>query len=168
MTPLHRLFQVLLALALVTGHPAQALDELTISELSALDRQYMQQQRQQLNALSARHYGRQFTGDRDRDLALMQRLLDDGVVRGTQTELLQGMGILLGDLLAAELGLDWVVYEDRAGRSRALRYRESDSYLFPVTMISRRREVGNTTSVSEIYSKAEATMRSAMPALPFQ
>ncbi|RLQ21946.1 DUF3806 domain-containing protein [Seongchinamella sediminis] len=168
MTPLHRLLLVLLTLALSAGQPARAQDELTVSELSALDRHYMQSQRQQLNELAARHYGRQFTGDRERDLALMQRLLDEGVVRGNQTGLLQGMGIVLGDLLAADLDLDWVVYEDRAGRSRALRYRETDSYLFPVTMISRRREVGNTTPVSEIYRKAEASIRSSIPPLPFQ
>jgi hypothetical protein len=78
------------------------------------------------------------------------------------------MGVIMGDLLAADLGLDWVVYEDREGRSRALRYRQSDNYLFPITMISRRREVDNRAPVAEIYAKAEAAMRAVMAALPFQ
>jgi len=168
MIPLSRVLLVLLAWAWTAGLAAQALDELSVSDLSALDRQYMQYQRQQLNDLAARHYGRQFTGDKDRDLALLQRLLDEGKVRGDQTEQLQAMGIILGDLLAADLGLHWVVYEDKAGRSRALRYRETDNYLFPATMISRRREVGSTTPVAEIYRKAQETIRAAAPPLPFQ
>ncbi len=64
------------------------------------------------------------------------------------------MGIILGDLLAADLGMHWVVYQDQLGRSKALRYRQTDNYLFPVTMISRRREVDNRQPVVEIYQKA--------------
>lgn len=165
---LSRALLVLLACTLVAAHAAQAQDEPDVSELTAIDRQYMQHQRQQLDELAARHYGRRFTGDKDGDLALLQRLLDDQLVRGDQTEQLQGMGIILGDLLAREQGLHWVVYEDKLGRSRALRYRETDNYLFPVTMISRRREVGNTTPVADIYQKAEDAISEALPPLPFQ
>ena len=89
-------------------------------------------------------------------------------VSSGQTQALQGMGMIMGDLLAAEFGLDWVIYEDQVGRTRALRYRETDNYLFPVTMISRRREVGNLTPVVEIYDKAAATISDAIPPLPFQ
>ena len=76
--------------------------------------------------------------------------------------------MIMGDLLAVEFGLDWVIDEDQVGRTRALRYRETDNYLFPVTMISRRREVGNLTPVVEIYDKAAATISDAIPPLPFQ
>ena len=74
----------------------------------------------------------------------------------------------MGDLLAEDLGLHWVVYEDSLGRSRALRFKESDDYLFPVTMISRRREVDNRTPVAEIYQKAVAAIAPAIPPRPFQ
>ena len=46
----------------------------------------------------------------------------------------------MGDLLAVELGMHWIVYEDDMGRSRALRYQQSEVVLFPITMIARRRE----------------------------
>ncbi len=145
-----------------------AQDELLISSPTKIDLQYMQQQRGSLSDLAARHFGGQFSGARDRDLAILQRLLDEGIVGGEQTSELQAMGIVMGDHLAQELSLDWVIYEDRLGRTRALRYKSTDSYLFPVTMISRRRAVDDRTPVTEIYRKARDTMRAAMPALPFQ
>jgi hypothetical protein len=147
---------------------APALDEVSVGELSYLDRQYMAGQRSALDELAGGHFGTRFKGDRAHDLRLMQRLLDAKVVRSDQTRELQAMGILLGDLLARELDMHWVVYEDKLGRSRALRYRDTDLYLFPVTMISRRWEGGAYTPVADIYQKAVDTISPALPTLPFQ
>ena len=168
MTTPRVLLSLSLLLSLAVSPWTQAQDEVRIGELSYLDRQYMLQQRELLADLVSREYGRQFNGQRDNDLQLLQRLLDDRVVRNEQTRELQAMGVVMGDLLAAELGLRWVVYQDRLGRSRALRYKNSDNYLFPITMISRRREVDNRTPVADIYDKAVQSMRAATPQLPFQ
>ncbi|PLW70018.1 DUF3806 domain-containing protein [Pseudohalioglobus lutimaris] len=157
-----------LLLGLAVSTPGNAQGEAFISDLSYLDRQFMQQQRESLDDLAARNLGNQFSGERDRDLALLQRMLDEGLVRDDQTRELQAMGIIMGDLLAAELGLDWVIYEDRLGRTRALRYKSSDNYLFPVTMIARRREAGNRTPVIEVYRKAQESLSAVIPALPFR
>jgi hypothetical protein len=172
-TPMHRWRPLFTALstalvALLLTHSAVAQDEPEISDLSYLDRQYMQQQRSALDDLARRYLGRQFNGVKEHDLGLLQTLLDRRLVRPDQTDLLQGMGFILGDLLAQELGMRWVVYTDRVGRSRALRLGDSDNYLFPVTMISRRREVGNTTPVDEIYQRAYDTISSLREPLPFQ
>lgn len=148
--------------------PLQAQEEPRISALSALDRQFMQQQRDLMSEIAASRYGRQFNGIRGNDLDLLQRILDDRLVQPEQTRELQAMGVIMGDLLAEELGLDWVIYEDSVGRSRALRYRDTDNYLFPMTMISRRREVDNRTPVDDIYRKAQEAMRAVIPPLPFQ
>jgi len=74
----------------------------------------------------------------------------------------------MGDLLAQELNLHWVIYEDSVGRSRALRYKETDNYLFPMTMISRRREAGNLSPVVDIYAQAVKLIKPQLPLLPFQ
>ena len=95
-------------------------------------------------------------------------LLDRGLVSNSQTRELQAMGVVMGDLLAADLGLHWVIYQDNLGRTRALRDGESDTYLFPITMISRRREVDNRTTVAEIYGKAREIVLASRPPLPFQ
>jgi hypothetical protein len=143
-------------------------DEARISDLSYLDRQYMSQQRELLGELAALELGRRFNGTKSNDLEVLQLLLDRRLVRPGQTRELQAMGVVMGDLLAAELDMHWVVYEDRLGRSRALRYRQSDEYLFPITMISRRQEVDNRTPVTAIYQKAYEIIAPLLPARPFR
>ncbi len=165
--PFLKLTVIMMAVALCQTVVASD-DEARISDLSPIDSQYMQDQRALINDLAARHFGRHFSGNKTDDLGLLQRLLDQRVVHANQTRELQAMGVIMGDLLAKELGLHWVIYEDRQGRSRALRYKETDNYLFPMTMISRRWEVGNHTPVAEIYEKAHAAMVSQIPPLPFQ
>ncbi|MEP4484084.1 MAG: DUF3806 domain-containing protein [Halioglobus sp.] len=145
---------------------AQAEPEIT--ELTYLDRGFMQQQRELINDIAATNLGRQFSGEKVRDLDLLQALLDRGLVKPDQTRELQAMGLILGDLLAEELGLDWVIYEDPVGRSRALRYADTDNYLFPMTMIARRLEADSYTPVVAIYDKAYQSIYKIQPQRPFQ
>lgn len=163
---IYGLFVLLIALG--TAQTALAQNKQRISEPSTTDRLFMQQQRDLLADLTSRNFGRQFNGNKDHDLALLQRLLDQRLVRAEQTRELQAMGIILGDTLADELGMEWVIYEDRVGRSRALRLGDSDNYLFPVTMIARRQEADNRTPVVEIYQKAYDIIAPLKPPLPFQ
>jgi len=149
-----------------TGILAQTASR--VEDLSQLDLTFMDRQRSLLGDLAAIELGRRFSGNRDRDLDLLQTLLDKRLVRQDQTRELQAMGVVLGDLLAAEFGLHWVVYTDQVGRSRALQYGETDFVVFPVTMISRRREAGNETSVADIYAKASDMIRENTPKPPFQ
>lgn len=161
-----RIALLLVACCATPGGMAQQAGR--FEELSKLDLAFMAQQRSLLQDKAAISLGRQFTGSRDQDLDLLQTLLDKGLVRQDQTRELQAMGVIMGDLLAAEFGLHWVVYEDAVGRSRALRYRDSEFVVFPVTMISRRQEVGNSTPVADIYQKASSIIVANTPALPFQ
>jgi len=156
-----------LALAgLSMGSGAQVL-ETQVSPLNPLDRQYMERQRQLITEMTLRSYGGRCCRN-EAELDYLQRLLDDGRVGAQEPEALQAMGVLLGDLLAQELDLHWVVYEDAKGRSRALRLGETDNYLFPVTMISRRRIGGDRTPVADIYAAAVEAMEAARPPLPFE
>ena len=158
----------LISLCLLLPAVAHAQDDARISELSTLDRGYMAEQRELVADLTARTFGRSLNGQVGDDLELLQGLLDRRVVRPDMTRELQAMGIVLGDLLAQELDMHWVVYEDRLGRSRALRYRQTSEYLFPVTMISRRQEAGSDTAVADIYQKAYAIIAPLRTPLPFQ
>jgi hypothetical protein len=127
----------------------------------------MLRQRALIDELTRRWYGSPCC-DSVSDLDLLQRLLDDQHVGADQRLELQAMGVHLGDLLAEELGMHWVVYEDDRGRSRALRLGESENYLFPVTMISRRREAGDLLPVAAIYADAVAAVTPLLPPLPYQ
>lgn len=140
----------------------------TVNELSYLDNQYMRSQRNFIEDIVRRSLGSSFTGDPSFDLPVLQRLLSEGKVLPHQRQELQAMGIILGDLLAAKLGMQWVVYEDDLGRSRALQLNDTDNFLFPVTMISRRIEAGNTTPVQAIFDKAVTTIEPLIPPRPFE
>ncbi|MFV0476452.1 MAG: DUF3806 domain-containing protein [Parahaliea sp.] len=167
MTLLRFLLPVLASTLLIFSTSSCA-DEPRISEPGYLDRQYLNQQRRHLEDLTRINFGEGFNGERHHDLALLQRLLDQRIVTGNNTATLQGMGVIMGDLLAAELAMHWVIYEDKTGRSRALRYQLSNNYLFPMTMISRRREANNTTPIEAIYQKAYDIIAPLRPTLPFQ
>ncbi len=161
----HALRHLLLTLALL---PLCALAaEPKITALTAIDRQYLQEQRDSIGSITGRNFGMQFSGATGHDIALLQRVLDERLVGNSQRRQLQAMGVILGDLLAAELDMHWVVYEDNLGRSHALRYRDSETVIFPVTMISRRRETGNTEPVADIYRRAESAARETIPRRPF-
>ena len=154
----------LLCAALVSANAlAQNTDfDVKVEPLTAIDRQYMSQQRDVVEQL-ANQLGRRLTGDAERDIDTLQRLLDEGWVGQSDTQTLQGMGMVFGDLLAKRLDMDWVVYRDTKGRSRALRYRDTDAFLFPVTMISRRHESGSDRRLRSLY---DDTVAETLPRLP--
>ena len=139
-----------------------------VGVISAIDRDFMQTQRDSIDALARTYLGRQVRGDKENDLTVLQQLIDGNLVRSDQVLLLQAMGIVMGDLLRDELKMSWVIYEDKLGRSRALRLGLTDNYLFPVTMISRRAEVGALIDVRAIYDKAVNTMVPYLPKKPFE
>ena len=136
--------------------------DVLIESLTAVDRQFMAEQRMRVEQLANR-LGRGLTGVVDRDLDTLQRILDERMVPAEDTLTLQAMGVVFGDLLGERLDMDWVVYRDNKGRSRALRYRQIDVYLFPVTMISRRQEGGSERRLKPLF---DDTVRDTRPLLP--
>lgn len=158
-----RVIFLLFSLMTVTPSWAQGSElERRIEPLSPLDQQFMDSQRNTI-AEFANNFGRTFSGNADRDLDTLQRILDSNVISRDDLLTQQAMGIVLGDLLAKTLSMKWVVYRDRAGKSRALRYGNEDIYLYPVTMISRRYSAANGKSVRSIY---DAVVKDTRPRLP--
>lgn len=136
--------------------------------LSEIDRQYMADQHEAINALARSHFGRQLNGTKANDLPILQRLLDDGVVGRDQVALLQGMGMVLGELLRQEHGLTWVVYRDAVGRSRSLQVPGyNKDFIFPVTRISRLVTVGADVDVAFIYRELEQSIDDIRNKPPF-
>ena len=136
--------------------------DVLIEPLTAVDQQFMTEQRMRVEQLANR-LGRGLTGVVDRDLDTLQRILDERMVPAEDTLTLQAMGVVFGDLLGERLDMDWVVYRDSKGRSRALRYRKIEVYLFPVTMISRRQEGGSERRLKPLF---DDTVRDTRPLLP--
>lgn len=127
--------------------------EQKVSELTWADKNDLELKVQIVEGLGQRHYGRSLRHDLS-DLALLQRIADDKLIKQRDVEKLQALGAVLGDSLKRELGLEWKVYADAKGRSRALCVPETEYCLFPLTMLSRRLEVGLPVNVRAVYNDA--------------
>jgi hypothetical protein len=110
-----------------------------------------QRQREQIGLLARRRLGVTLHEGAVSDLDVLQRLLDEGAVAPDDEFGQQSLGVVLGDVMARNLGLEWVVVDDELGRSRALRYRETSSLFFPVTMISKRARHDERIVVRALY-----------------
>jgi hypothetical protein len=136
--------------------PLLVAQEWRVEALSANDQLFMREQQQRIDDLARRHFGRQLNGNKYNDIAVMQRLLDEGIVGSSQVSELQAMGIILGELLKVEKGLRWTIYYDRYGRSRALQLPGfNKEFIFPVTQLSRKAEVGINVKVADVYKVLE-------------
>jgi hypothetical protein len=127
-----------------------------IDSLARSDERLMNRQRGAVEELARRHVGSSLTGGAIDDLRILQELLDQRLLQPDQTYELQALGVVLGDVMAAQLGFSWAIVEDELGRSRALRLGESDELVYPVTMISKRVEKDIRFTVDELYAKAQA------------
>jgi hypothetical protein len=163
-----QIYILLMASLLSNSNIALTEEKQHFSRLSQVDRQHMEQQRLIIDDLARRYLGRQLNHSTDNNLSILQELLDEKLVKPKQTLRLQGMGIILGDRLAKDLNMHWIIIEDRYGRSKALRLGTTENLLFPVTMISRRAEVGAPVSTRSIYKKAKDIIQPHIPKGPFQ
>jgi len=88
-------------------------------------------------------------------LSLLQGILDNGYYQKNQTMELQSLGVTFGDALQQTLDLEWVEVEDEYGVDPALRHRDVVTYknilLFPLTMLSKRIENGETVDVGDLF-----------------
>jgi hypothetical protein len=156
-------FLLLLLVVVLTAPSAMSSEfEVQIQSLTAIDRQYMGEQRKTVEGLANR-LGRRVSGIATRDLDTLQEIIDRRWVDAEDVQTQQALGIVFGDLLAEELDFDWVIYRDKKGRSRALRYREEDIYVFPITLISRRLSAGAALSVESLFEEQLQKQRPKLP-----
>lgn len=150
--------RIVILLGLMLLQQPLLADTSRVEALSSIDLKFMQDQRDFIDDVARRQLGLQLRDENDHDLRLLQALLDRQVVDQDNIRGLQAMGVILGDSLKRKEGLNWVIYVDKYGRSRALAVPGQDEVIFPITMISRRAEVGNRVNVNEIYQKAQAAV----------
>ena len=131
--------------------------------LEPKDRQQLQQQRELVDELALRYVGRTLARHSLRELDAIQTIVDRAGLTADQTYELQALGVALGDVMSRQLALDWVAFEDKLGRSRALRYRRTDQLFFPVTMISKRIEAGVEVDVRQLFERARAQVDALQP-----
>lgn len=132
-------------------------DKQTISPLNKLDEQRLNKQRELVRKYLADDTSREKFKTPAGKLGTIRAILKAGKFRKDQTYELQCLGIVFGDALAQELGMNWVMVEDKSGRDPALTKDGGTNLLFPLTMISKRVERGEEIDVFSLFNNiAEA------------
>jgi hypothetical protein len=148
--------------------PAAPKKEAVITDISWMDKSKMEKEITALSELTQTKLGTPIRKDLS-DLDTMQRLVDRNIVAQDDYETQQSMGLVLGNLILADFPntFEWKIYEDEIGRSRALCVKKTSDCLFPITMLSRRMEVGTKPDVKKIHTDAILLMEKHLPKLPY-
>jgi len=128
-------------------------DIFVVSDLTRVQIQHLASMRLIAKDLLARKAGVISIKGRQQDVAALQRMVDRRVLRTDQIEEWQAMGVLFGDILVNEFSLVWVRYEDELGISKALRWRKTDNFVFPVPVFSKRVKYREKINVQAIYDQ---------------
>ncbi|BFM16063.1 hypothetical protein R50073_22460 [Maricurvus nonylphenolicus] len=164
------LLKHLLALAciILLSTPAQAQDKkkVEVFDLGWLDKNHLEHQVERIDEIARGNLGSQIRNSTD-DLELLQRIINRGLIAKDDRLRLQAMGAVLGNVMAQEFGMVWQVYEDNLGRSRALCVEDTQHCLFPITMLSRRMEVGLLPNVKDIFDYCHEEIRPYLKRNPY-
>jgi len=124
-----------------------------IGDLSVGQQYMMKTQRQEVRDLLSQRLGIvQLKGDTS-DLHALQQLYDRKVLKDDAVREWQAVGVVFGDILANEFDLHWVRYADEAGVSKALQWKDTRNFVFPVTLFSKRLQFGEKIDMQAVYDK---------------
>ena len=143
-----------------------------VSSPSIGQRYIFDRSRRTVRDLLARTIGSTRLTEDESDLGRLQVLIDRRVIRKADVETWQALGVVFGDVLVGAHGLKWVMYEDELGASKALQWRDTANFVFPVTVFSKRVQFNESIDVASIYASIsadieafkEAANRPRMPA----
>lgn len=96
-------------------------------------------------------------------LRLLHAILDARWIEPHETVKLQCLGIAFGDALVQELGMRWIAVDDEHGRDPALDLPGTSVVVFPLTLISKRVERGESIDVLELFKQVCSGIRDVTP-----
>ncbi len=127
----------------------------SVSELNVGQRFILDSHRRSIKDLMIRRLGIVSLKQDKSDIARFQQLVDRKIIRQNDVEEWQALGVVFGDVLVTELGLHWVSYQDDLGVSKALRWKKTENYVFPITIFSKRVQFKEKIDVQAIFEKIE-------------
>jgi hypothetical protein len=131
------------------------------SELSREDGERLDQQRALVAAAAKQRYGTAALTRTNKDLPIIQQLIDDKVFKKSHTYELQCLGVVFGDVLASELPLRWVMITDKYGSDPTLRFKNASVNINALTMISKRVERDEPVDVFRLLQKNREALSEA-------
>ncbi len=158
-----RLKHLLTALLILSGHTYSSdvyvpeiygdPDPMKTRELNWLNQQFLDKQRGRIEEITRNNFGRPLRIGSE-NIALLQRIIDENLIKPNDTLNLQALGVVLGDIYVRyNRKLVWRVYVDDVGKTHAVCIVDTDNCLFPITMLSRRMEVGLKPNVERVFNK---------------
>jgi hypothetical protein len=115
------------------------------------DRDWLGRAEQHILGLLRKQYSEVALDHTEKDLHLAQRLLDDKAVGRKHALELQCLGIVLGNVFAANTSMQWARVVNEFGDQLALHSREIGFTLYPLTMISKRVEDRRQVDMPALY-----------------
>lgn len=138
-----------------------------VTDLTANDRAYTTRQIEMIDQIARTRLGTEVRGNLA-DLTLLQQIVDRDLMSEKDVEGLQALGAVMANVMIADVpSLEWKIYLDRVGRSRALCVKNSEECLFPITMLSRRMEVGLRPDVKKVYEEGLSLLDNHVPQIPY-
>lgn len=140
----------------------------TLEDIGWMDRNKIEKEVSRINELAQTRLGASLRRDLS-DLDTLQRIIDGDLIKREDYASQQAMGVVMAQVFLADFPqtLEWKIYRDSLGRSRALCAQNTQECLFPVTMLSRRMEVGSKPDVRKIYQDAVDMMADYLPKIPY-
>ncbi|HEY8041711.1 MAG TPA: DUF3806 domain-containing protein [Polyangiaceae bacterium] len=127
----------------------------------------MREQVATIQALVTRRFGAGTFDHSTHDLEHLQRLLDENVFDETQVDQLRAVGSVFGNVVAKQLGFDWVAESDgRGGRQPALLLKPSGALVVqPQKLIVDRVTRGDAVQLAALMTdiKAQAARTKLLP-----
>ena len=130
-------------------------NDVQVHKFEESDKYYLSLAIERINEKSQRYFGTSLKNKRNYDLKLLQQIFDLEYKGKYNKKTWQDMGVVLGEILIQNNPVNWVIYTDSLGKSRALQIKSSFNFLFPITMISRRAEAGIKVNIIDLYAIAE-------------
>jgi hypothetical protein len=87
----------------------------------------------------------------DGKLRLLDAILINRWVPANDTAKLQSLGVCLGDALVQKLGLEWIMIDDEAGRTPAVRFPNTLIIAYPLAAIWKRIESGEDFDINDLF-----------------
>ena len=142
-----------------------------VTQLNVGQRTILDSQRRLVRDLMLRHLGVSGLKGDVADLDRFQALIQAKAIQPGDVPSWQALGVVFGDFLVAKHGLTSVVYEDELGVSKALRWRDTDNFVFPMTVFSKRVQFKETPDPRVIYANLKEVITQfkkveARPKLP--
>lgn len=96
---------------------------------------------------------------------LIQTILDNDWIQADETWKLQALGVTLGDLIVQQSPMEWVQVSDQYGTDPALAVPRTALLMFPLTMISKRIESGESVDIAAISRFALDQIAAVLPTI---